>query len=187
METALPYFPIAIVLIIFFERLRELGTKRATIKGTPKEKLTFHLFVLCGLLVTFGSLVEYVWRGMRPEWPLMLAGVVMVIISFVIRRRAIAALGQFWSMHVEVRETHQFVREGPFRLVRHPVYFSMFLELLAITLISGAFFTILLIPLAFVPILLTRLRMEEMALVEKFGAAYQEYRRSTPALFPWKW
>ena len=88
---------------------------------------------------------------------------------------------------MEVRETHRFVREGPFRFVRHPVYFSMFLELLSVTMATGAFFTMTLIPLFFVPVLIMRIRMEEAALLEKFGAAYQEYRRSTPALFPWKW
>lgn len=187
MELYLRYLPIVLVLIIVLERVRELRTNRQIVAGVRKESLSFNLFVLCGTVVTFGCVAEYVWRGLRPNGLLMLAGVVIVIASFVIRRRAIAELGQFWSVHVEVREEHRFVCSGPFRFVRHPVYFSMFLELLAITLACGAFFTMTLIPLAFVPILLMRLRLEETALVEKFGPAYQEYRRSTPALFPWKW
>lgn len=187
MESLLRYLPIAIVLVIFFERLRELGTKRATIKGTLKEKLTFNLFLTCGVLVTFGSIAEYLWRGANPSLLLMALSVVLAVVSFTLRRRAIAALGQFWSLHVEIRDSHQFVREGPFRFVRHPAYFSMLLELLAISLSCGAFLTMLLIPLAFIPILLMRLRLEETALIEKFGPAYQEYQRSTPALFPWKW
>ena len=187
MKLYLGYLPIVLVLTIVLERVRELRTHRQTIPGVRKETLSLNLFLLCGFVVTFGCLAEYVWRGMHANWPLMLAGVVLGFASFVIRRRAIAALGQFWSMHVEVREAHRFVHEGPFRWVRHPVYLSMFLELLAITLACGAFFTMTLIPLAFVPILLLRLRLEETALVEKFGQAYQDYRRSTPALFPWKW
>lgn len=187
MAPYLHYLPIVLVLTILLERMRELRTNRQTIPGVRKETLSFKLFLLCGIVVTFGCIAEYGWRGMRPNWPLMLAGGVIVIASFVIRRRAIAALGQFWSMHVEVREGHRFVHEGPFRLVRHPVYLSMLLELFSITLVCGAFLTMTLIPLAFVPILLLRLRLEETALMEKFGQAYQEYRRSTPALFPWKW
>ena len=187
MELYLRYLPLVLVLTVVLERVRELRTNRQTIPGVRKDTRSFNLFVLCGTAVTFGCIAEYVWRGLRPNGPLMLAGGVIVIASFVIRRRAIAALGQFWSVHVEVREEHRFVCAGPFRFVRHPVYFSMFLELLAITLACGAFFTMTLIPLAFVPVLLVRLRLEETALVEKFGSAYQEYRRSTPALFPWKW
>lgn len=187
MSLYLRYLPIVLVLTIVLERVRELRTSRESIPGVRKETLSLNLFLLCGTVVIFGCIAEYVWRGMRPAGPLMLAGAVIGIASFVIRRRAIAALGQFWSMHVEVREAHRFVQDGPFRLVRHPVYLSMFLELVSITLVCGAFFTMTLIPLAFVPILLLRLRLEETALVEKFGQAYQEYRRSTPALFPWKW
>lgn len=187
MEHCLRYLPIVLVLTIVLERVRELRTNRQTIRGVRKETLSLRLFVLCGIVVTFGAMAEYVWRGLRPNWPLMLAGVVIVIASFVIRRRAIAALGQFWSMHVEVREEHRFVSGGPFRRMRHPVYFSMLLELLSITLACGAFFTMILIPLLFVPVLIMRIRTEEGALLEKFGPAYQEYRRCTPAIFPWKW
>jgi protein-S-isoprenylcysteine O-methyltransferase Ste14 len=32
-----------------------------------------------------------------------------------------------------------------------------------------------------------RLKLEETALVEKFGPAYQDYQRQTPAIFPYKW
>ncbi len=187
MEFFLRYLPIILVCGVVWERVREIRTNRQTSPGVRKETLSFNLFVLCGTVVTFGCIAEYLWRSLRPNWLLTLAGMGIVIGSFVIRRCAIAALGEFWSMHVEVRDTHQFVCDGPFRFVRHPVYFSMFLELLGITLACGAFFTMALIPLAFVPILLLRLHLEEAALVEKFGAAYREYRRSTPALIPWKW
>lgn len=187
MKHYLGYLPIVLVLTIVLERVRELRTNRRTIPGVRKDTLSLKLFLLCGAVVIFGCIAEYVWRGMQPNWPLMLAGVGIGLASFVIRRRAIAALGQFWSMHVEVREAHRFVQEGPFRFVRHPVYLSMFLELLSITLACGAFFTMILIPLAFVPILLMRLRLEEKALAEKFGPVYEEYQRCTPALIPWKW
>ena len=187
MEPYLRYLPIVLVLIIVLERVRELRTNRQTIAGVRKDTRSFNLFVLCGTAVTFGCIAEYVWRGLRPNGLLMLAGVVIVIASFVIRRRAIAALGQFWSVHVEVREEHRFVCEGPFRFVRHPAYFSMILELLALALICNAFFTLLLIPFFFVPVLVARVRLEEAALIEKFGAAYRDYIQTTPAFFPVKW
>ena len=161
MKHYLGYLPIVLVLTIVLERVRELRTNRQTIPGVRKDTLSLTLFMLCGTVVIFGCIAEYVWRGMRPNWPLMVAGVVLGLASFVIRRRAIAALGEFWSMHVEVRDTHRFVQDGPFRLVRHPVYLSLLLELVSLTLLCGAFFTMTLIPLAFVPILLLRLTSSE--------------------------
>jgi len=121
------------------------------------------------------------------RWGPFLVGWACGIAAFAIRRRAIAALGKFWSLHVEIRENHEFVQSGPFRWVRPPADFSMILELLALTLICNAFFTLLLIPAFFVPVLIMRIRIEEVALVEKFGDAYRTFQRTKPALVPWKW
>jgi protein-S-isoprenylcysteine O-methyltransferase Ste14 len=88
---------------------------------------------------------------------------------------------------VEIRDEHEFVREGPFRWVRHPAYLSMILELVAGGLILNAYWALGVAGLIFVPTLAWRLKLEEAALVEKFGEAYLQYRRCTPALLPLKW
>jgi len=180
-------WPIASVLAIFLARMAELATKRKTVRGTVRENLTFRLFMLAGVLMLVGGTAEWWWHGQPSSWPLLVAGWVVALASFMIRRRAIAALGQFWSLHVEIRENHQFVKSGPFRFVRHPTYFSMILELAACGLILHAGFTMVVIALVFVPALLLRVRLEEGALTEKFGDAYRAYQKSTPAIFPYKW
>ncbi len=179
--------PIASVLLIYLARVVELRTKRTTISGPIKETLTLRLFMLAGALMLIGSVVEFLLRHSSLFWPTFIAGWLCALFSFSIRRRAIAALGKFWSLHVEIRDNHQFVRSGPFRWVRHPTYFSMVLELVCAGLILNAWFSLCLAALIFVPALLVRLKLEETALVEKFGAAYQAYQRETPAIFPYKW
>jgi protein-S-isoprenylcysteine O-methyltransferase Ste14 len=109
---------------------------------------------------------------------------VLSIGSFVIRRSAIRALGRFWSVHVEMRETHEFVQSGPFNYARHPVYFSMILELTGLALVLNAWFTFAAVMLIFIPTLIVRVRIEETALLEQFGNDYREYMRTTPAIFP---
>ena len=179
--------PLVSVLAIYVVRLVELGTKRDLIAGKIRENLTLRLFLLAGTVIFAGSILEFIFRAPRLWWPAFSAGWVCGVASFAIRRQAIAALGKFWSLHVEIRENHEFVQSGPFRFVRHPAYFSMILELLALALICNAFFTLLLIPLFFVPVLVARVRLEEAALIEKFGAAYRDYIQTTPAFFPVKW
>ena len=179
--------PLVSVLAIYVVRLVELGTKRDLIAGKIRENLTLRLFLLAGTVIFAGSMAEFIFRAPRLWWPAFSAGWVCGVASFAIRRQAIAALGKFWSLHVEIRENHEFVQSGPFRWVRHPAYFSMILELLALALICNAFFTLLLIPLFFVPVLIMRIRIEEVALVEKFGDAYRTFQRTKPALIPWKW
>jgi len=64
------------------------------------------------------------------------------------------------------------------------VYFSMILELLGIGLIVNAWLTLAVAFAIFVPTLVARVRIEERALLEKFGDAYAKYMQRTPAIFP---
>jgi protein-S-isoprenylcysteine O-methyltransferase Ste14 len=180
------WLPVAVVLAIYTLRMIELRAKRETVPGPVRERTTLRLFVFAGTAMIAGGIAEYLAAGRSLDWIFLVPGAACGVASFAIRRRAIRALGEFWSLHVEIRESHRFVREGPFQSMRHPTYFSMILELLAVGVILRSWVTLALVGLVFVPSLLWRLRIEEAALVEKFGAAYRSYQRSTPALFPFK-
>src|SRR6266513_2777777 len=114
-----------------------------------------------------------------------LPGLICGGLSFWIRREAIVALGRFWSLHIEIRANHEFVHSGPFRWMRHPTYFSMILELVAIGLILNAVVALAIGLALFAPILYWRINLEEAALVEKFGDRYRKYQHATPVLFPY--
>jgi protein-S-isoprenylcysteine O-methyltransferase Ste14 len=173
-------------LIIYAARVAELRTNRNTIAGAIRENLTLRLFISLGTVMLCGSMVEYFLRVKGVSWILFAAGWAVALLSFTLRRRAIAALGRFWSLHVEIRETHQLVREGPFRWVRHPAYLSMILEILSIALIMRSWWTMLIVYAAFIPTLAARIRIEEKALIEKFGESYVNFKKTTPAIFPYK-
>jgi len=184
MNDLLKYLPIAIVLLVYAARMKEVATKRDVIQGPVQEKLTFRLFMISGLIVLVGGIAEYIWRGLVPNWWLVGVGVVLAVASFAIRRAAIAALGKFWSLHVEMRDNHEFVTSGPFKYVRHPTYFSMILELSSVALILVAPFAAIVAFIVFIPALRLRLRLEEKALIKKFGPNYLEYTKRTPAVIP---
>lgn len=180
--------PILCAAAIYVLRLIEIRTKRDTIAGKVSANYTLMLFMAVGTIVFVGSILEYFFvRGKMWAWPWLIAGILCAALSFWLRGKAIAALGKFWSLHAEIRENHEFVRTGPFRWMRHPVYFSMILELVSLCLVLQAFWTLLLVPVLFIPALLMRLRVEEAALVEKFGDTYREYRRQVPAILPLRW
>lgn len=184
MNTLLHYLPIITALAAFAERMREVSTKRETVPGKTQEKLTFNLFMFCGIAVVAGGIIEYLLLGLDFWWPTFVIGLSMSIASFVIRRSAIRALGRFWSLHVEMREGHEFVQTGPFARARHPAYFSMILEHFGIALMLNAWFTLAGVFAIFIPTMLIRVRIEERALVEKFGDAYRAYMKTTPAIIP---
>lgn len=188
MQALIPYLPLLAVFIVYITRMAEVTKKRDVIPGKKQESLTFNLFMVVGTVMTFGSVAEYVFvRWGNFSWAALVAGIVCAIISFKLRWAAIAALGKFWSLHVEMRDNHEFVQNGPFRFLRHPTYFSMILELAAFGLICSAWYMLLIVPFAFIPALIMRLRLEEPALVEKFGDAYRDYQRRVPMVIPYKW
>ena len=180
------YLPLAAVVAIYAARMAEVFTKREVVRGKRRESVTFMIFMFCGLLILVGGIVEYHLRDSAFRWPTFTVGVALSLASFAIRRAAIRALGRFWSLHVEMRDGHEFVKSGPFAYARHPVYFSMILELLGIGLIVNAWGTLCVVFIIFVPTMFARVRIEERAMVEKFGDAYREYMRATPAILPFE-
>ena len=183
-QTLAHFLPLAAVLAIYSARMSEVFTKREVVPGKRRESVTFAIFMFCGLLMVIGGIAEFRLRGLTLWWPTFTVGVALSVASFALRRAAIQALGRFWSLHVEMREGHEFVTTGPFAYARHPVYFSMVLELLGIGLIVNAWFTLGAAFAIFIPTMIVRVRIEERALVEKFGDAYRAYSRTTPAILP---
>lgn len=94
------------------------------------------------------------------------------------------ALKKNWSIDARMRTDHQLVRGGPYARLRHPIYLGLLLYILAMAVASGHFLQLLVA----VPLYLwgtrIRTRIEEKLLAETFGADFEAYRRSTPALIP---
>ena len=181
---AVHILPPVVASAFFLARMSEVATKREVVAGKKREGVTFILFMLCGVLIISGGVAEFFLRHSVLWWPTMAVGSLCSLASFAIRRAAIRALGKFWSLHVEMREGHEFVTGGPFAYARHPVYFSMILELLGIGLILNAWFTLAAVFVIFTPTLIARVRIEERALLAQFGDAYGKYMRDTPAILP---
>jgi protein-S-isoprenylcysteine O-methyltransferase Ste14 len=100
-------------------------------------------------------------------------------------RRSHVDLGRNWSISLEVRNEHALVKNGVYRLIRHPMYSSFFLLGLAQTLLlpnwlaGGSGLIGAGILYAF------RVRREERMMIELFGEEYQAYKARTKSLIPW--
>jgi isoprenylcysteine carboxyl methyltransferase (ICMT) family protein YpbQ len=143
--------PVGSVILMFAVRMKELLTKGRIISGEAKGNLTLRLFLLTGTAMLICALAEFFLRGKKLYWPTFAVGWIILLLSFALRCQAIKALGKFWSLYVEIRQEHEFVRSGPFRWMRHPAYFSMLLELLAVSIVLNAWWSSLIVPLFFLP------------------------------------
>jgi hypothetical protein len=89
-----------------------------------------------------------------------------------------------WASIPLVHEHHELRTEGPYRIVRHPIYTGLLGLVLGGMLACGFGVWIVFLAVA-VPWLLRRVRIEDGMMADRFGATYEAYRARVPALIPW--
>jgi protein-S-isoprenylcysteine O-methyltransferase Ste14 len=99
---------------------------------------------------------------------------------------AIAArvwIGRNWSGRVTIKEQHELIKNGPYSLVRHPIYSGFLLALLGTAMVQGEVRGLIGFALAALGWIF-KLRTEEAFLAQQFGNAYLEYKQRVKALVP---
>ncbi len=93
-------------------------------------------------------------------------------------------LGKQWSLSARVLDEHDLITNGPYGLVRHPIYTGMLGMLVATGLGVGRLPFSLIGAAVYVTGTMLRARVEERLLRATFGARYDDYARRVPALVP---
>jgi protein-S-isoprenylcysteine O-methyltransferase Ste14 len=97
---------------------------------------------------------------------------------------AIKTLGEQWSLAARLIEGHKLITEGPYRLVRNPIYTGMFGMLLATGLAVSHWVGLLIAIVVYAVGTVVRVRSEEKLLRGAFGAEFDSYARRVPAVIP---
>ena len=108
----------------------------------------------------------------RPGW--FAAGVGLAALGFLVR---------LWAAG-HVHKNAELAREGPYALVRHPLYTGNLLLGLGFALASGWIWALPLTALVFFAFYPDAVRYEDAKLERLFGAPWREWAASTPALVP---
>ena len=93
-------------------------------------------------------------------------------------------LGKNWSVSVQKKEDHELIKNGAYKLIRHPIYTGLILMFLGNAIIVGTWrglIGVLIVSVSF----WFKLKKEEKWLIDLFGNKYQEYILKTKALVPW--
>jgi protein-S-isoprenylcysteine O-methyltransferase Ste14 len=92
-------------------------------------------------------------------------------------------LGTNWSGLVTLKEGHELIRRGPYRIVRHPIYSGALVALLGTAIWFGYARCFAGVAIAFFT-WWKKSRIEERFLVDFFGDRYRHYQREVRALIP---
>lgn len=113
------------------------------------------------------------WLGV-----LLLAGAVLVF------WRGHVDLGLNWSPTLEIREKHELITRGIYGIIRHPMYASQWLWVIAQPLLLQNWIAGFLGALTYIPFYFLRVKAEEQMMLDSFGTKYQEYMKTTGRVLP---
>lgn len=109
-----------------------------------------------------------------------LVALVFALLAQSLRYWAISTLGDKWNTRVIVMPGTAPVTGGPYRFIKHPNYVAVVIELVAVPLIYGSWFTAAIFSIGNAALLAVRIRAEEKALGEKWHTAFAGKGRFLP-------
>jgi protein-S-isoprenylcysteine O-methyltransferase Ste14 len=166
--------------------LAAIFTKRAVYRESRSRRLRYVIPIVIGCILLF--------RGHRLIYPLnhrviphvdalAWTGVALCIAGLAICVWARFTLGSNWSGTITLKEKHELIVRGPYRLVRHPIYTGLLMMAMATVIVVGHVAGIIAIPFVFVSFWI-KLRYEEQLMLEKFPTEYSAYQQRVKRLIP---
>ena len=182
------YFAALIVEIFIrvpLDRMRK-QEKMSERRVTSQEKTLLGLLLLGGLIVPIiyaaTNWLEFADYSL-PGWAGWL-GVLLTAGALFVFWRAHADLGLNWSPTLEIREKHKLITRGIYGVIRHPMYASHWLLVIAQPLLLHNWIAGFLNLIVFIPFYILRVKAEEKMMLDSFGLQYQEYMKTTGGVLP---
>ncbi len=139
-------------------------------------------------LQALSVLIVWLWRRplFDPLGPVVfpVTAVILAAGSVWLSWTALKALGNQWSLVAGVTADHRLIQEGPYAVVRHPLYTCFFGLTLATALVWTEPAGLVVAVILFWVGVSIRVRSEEKILRAAFGREFEDYVRRVPAFFP---
>ena len=166
--------------------LAAIFTKRTVYSESPARRLRYVIPIVIGWYLLF--------RGHRLPQPfnnriIPVTDAILVVSSilclcglgFCLWARAV--LGRNWSGTVTLKESHELIVRGPYRLVRHPIYTGLLAMLIATAIQQGRIAGIIGVIVVFVSLWI-KLSEEEELMLKQFPDQYAAYRQRVKRIIP---
>jgi protein-S-isoprenylcysteine O-methyltransferase Ste14 len=185
--TAIYFLAIIVEMVIRAPLNRKRKQEKMSVQRISSQEKT-----LLGLLFLSMFLIPIVYAATNwldfadytlPAWAGWL-GVILLADALFVFWRAHADLGLNWSPTLEIREKHELITRGIYGMIRHPMYASQWLWVLAQPLLLQNWIAGFLNLLVFIPFYILRVQAEEQLMLEQFGDQYRSYMQKVGGVFP---
>ena len=164
-----------------------LHGRRAAMRQDRGTRLIVALAMYLGIAAALAIVRVSGLRVYANNWWTLGLGVAIVLAGIALRAWAIFSLGRYFRRTVTIEPGQRIVRRGPYRMLRHPSYTGIFLMLAGFGLAFGSWVSAGVALLIVYVGMLPRIRVEERALSQAFGADYTDYANSTARVLPHVW
>lgn len=183
---ALLFTPILAVGIVLFIKNPELLRKRLEMK--EREKGQKSVVALSGLLLVASFIVagldhRFGWSNI-PNAIVIIAS--MVLLAGYALYAEVLRENTYLSRVVEVQEGQHVIDTGLYSIVRHPMYFAVALLYLAIPLVLGSWWALLVMSPCIL-LLAIRIKNEEQVLHQGLPGYTDYTKRVRHRMIPWVW
>jgi protein-S-isoprenylcysteine O-methyltransferase Ste14 len=166
--------------------LAAIFTKRTVYRESGAQRLRYMIPILIGCYLLF--------RGFRLPYPLnvhiipqtnsiLVAAAILCVCGLGFCFWARAVLGGNWSGTVTLKENHELILRGPYRLVRHPIYTGLLAMVIATVIQQGHIAGMIGFILVFLSLWI-KLSDEEELMRKQFPDQYAAYRERVKRIIP---
>lgn len=195
---AIPLITMIIPSIKYWSEFKKEKKSGKVGKRTKYNKAFFYLLVagvLCmwvfwmgGIIILFlnkfYSLLGFLTFSSPYEIVIQIIGFIIFYIGAITYNLNIIVAGKYLRPAPSgTLKKHKLIKEGPFAIIRHPLYVSYIFILAGLSFIVLSYW--ILIPTLFIIIgIYPTVKAEEKTLIEEFGEEYIEYKRKVGMFFP---
>jgi protein-S-isoprenylcysteine O-methyltransferase Ste14 len=110
-----------------------------------------------------------------------LAGFVFLLTGLALRAWATRTLERYFSPDVRILPEHKLITHGIYKYVRHPIYLGTLLAYFSVPLLFHSLYGFF-VMIFKISLTIYRIKIEEQALLEKFGDEYTNYMKNSKRL-----
>lgn len=163
-----------------------IGVKKS-VRGTDawRRGIPLRLLLVLVVIVVARLLrIRHVWVPTRSV-AMGIAGLVVCIVGLGLAVWARRHLGRNWGVPMSLKQGHELVTTGPYRVIRHPIYTGILTAMLGSSLVAGGIWLVLFVVAA--AFFVYSAKTEERLMMQQFPETYPEYKKRTYTLVPFVW
>ena len=111
-------------------------------------------------------------------------GCCLILIGIFLRIRSIKTLKMYFVSHIGLLKKHRLITSGIYSYIRHPSEAGLILICFGVSVLLTSFMGFVVTCVFLLPLSLYRISLEDRLLLNCFTTIFDEYKASTPALFP---